>query len=802
MATLLISIDLNAQVQGIIQDAISLEPLPNVSIVVKGTNTGTQTANDGSFSLSVKQFPAALQISYLGYESAEVSVSSEEAKLVISLNPVLTEMDELVISDTRVNNPLTNTTPISRTSIRVEQISMAYANTGVELLRAKPGIFIQQTSVGQGSIYIRGRAGRDVLYLFNGLRMNPSFVRSGQNQYFGVIDPLLVNQIDVYRGPVSVFYGSDAMSGGVNISPRSLALTDNKDFGVQVKSALNAEGNGEKTIHGNLSYVSPKFTLFAGGSYRDFDYYHMSSKSNDALWFPYDNTLSNADYQFKSYLLSSRLKTSPASDISLLSYFGTIPDAPRFDRITLGFDIEKSEDTYTPRNAYFSNTSPLSLRANILEYRFRSDASIIENMEFKIGYFKLKDHRRSADFAFNDSPRFSFNQSLVSSEFSVSDTIDYDRNTSDLFLAALDFRSKLSDKFYLKWGADLSYDVTSSERFSSSGDQFLSRYPDGSKYLQTGLFVQLDQVLHEDLNIEYGIRYSHAFADLPFEGFNSDRGYAPYSTNFGQLTGSIGISYDINSDLKLVNNISTGFRAPNIADLSEVGNRGSGLFQTPTIGLKPEKTFNYDLGLRFNTEKLGAEFVAYWLHYFDKINQERTGNIVDEFGNFITDEDREINSSEFYEVNNQNVNSMNLLGIEFFSDYYLNDQFTTGLSFTYNWGKLKNVNGELETVNRIPPANGQVYVNYQITDQLLLKPQARYAFEKRNLSPEEINDVRVSRNGTDGFVNYQVLMSYMANENLVLTFFADNLTDIAYRDHASSLDGMGRNFTLSVSYTF
>ena len=49
--------------------------------------------------------------------------------------------------------------------------------------------------------------------------MNPSFVRSGQNQYFGAIDPLLINKLDVYRGPVSVYYGSDALSGGVNISP-------------------------------------------------------------------------------------------------------------------------------------------------------------------------------------------------------------------------------------------------------------------------------------------------------------------------------------------------------------------------------------------------------------------------------------------------------------------------------------------------------------------------------------------------------------------------------------------------------
>ena len=85
---LFISFDLNAQVRGIIQDAVSLEPIPNANIVVKGTTKGTETATDGSFSLSIAQFPSTLQVSSLGYVPTEISVSSDKKRLIISLNPV------------------------------------------------------------------------------------------------------------------------------------------------------------------------------------------------------------------------------------------------------------------------------------------------------------------------------------------------------------------------------------------------------------------------------------------------------------------------------------------------------------------------------------------------------------------------------------------------------------------------------------------------------------------------------------------------------------------------------------------
>lgn len=51
-------------------------------------------------------------------------------------------------------------------------------------------------------------------------------------------------------------------------------------------------------------------------------------------------------------------------------------------------------------------------------------------------------------------------------------------------------------------------------------------------------------------------------------------------------------------------------------------------------------------------------------------------------------------------------------------------------------------------------------------------------------------------------MNLQLLINMRPQEDVVIKFVADNIMDEAYREHASSLDGMGRNFTISISYKF
>ena len=790
-----------AQIGGVVVHSTTLTPIANVNVNILNELGGTSTNKDGRFFINWSNFPIEVEFSVLGFETKYIIIENPHVYEIIYLDPIIMDLEQIVVVPDRVINPITKSSSIARSTVSIEQLSNKSVTTAVELLRAETGVYVQQTSIGQGSLYIRGRAGRDVLYLFNGFRMNPSFIRSGQSQYFGAIDPLLINKLDVYRGPVSVYYGSDALSGGVNISPIIKKFSSDKIVTGEISSFLNFEGNGEKSVHSKLAYEGPRFTLFAGGSYRDYDYYNMSSKSNKLLWFPYDETLSNADYQFKSFQLSSNIKLTDTSYLTMVSYSGQIPDAPRLDRQTLGFSIENTGDALIPRNGYYSNTSPLVFWANTIELKKINKARAFQNVVFKTGFFRLKDFRKQNNYDLTNTPKYTIISDHRDYSFSINDTTNYDRSSSNQWLMSVDIQSKINENFYLKWGGDISYDFVHSKRFTNVGEEQLSRYPNGSKYLLTGIFAQVDFALSNRVTLEYGTRFSHTFTDIPFEGLNSDRKFDPYSDTYSHITQALGLSYNVTDHLVFLSNISTGFRAPNIADLSEVGSRRNNQFQTPSIELKPEKTRNFDIGFIFDNDKYRIEVYTFWLHYFDKITRIETGNYVNYYGQIIP-QDSINNSNSYIEVRNLNANSMDLLGLEFTGSYTNNDHLHTGFTFTYAWGNLLNTDGSKEPVDRIPPANGIFYVDYSIGKNISIRPQARYAFSHRRISQAEKNDNRISQNGTDGFLNFQLFINIYSEKNITTKFIADNIMDQAYREHASSLDGMGRNFTISLTYTF
>lgn len=786
------------QFGGLVRSAHTLHPISDVNINIVDKSAGTSTNKSGKFFIDWSLFPLEVEFSALGYKTFSITLLQPDTNQVIYLEQEVMTLNEIVIVPDRTINPITKSSPIARSTVSIEELAGKSVTTAVELLRAETGVYVQQSSIGQGSLYIRGRAGRDVLYLFNGFRMNPSFVRSGQNQYFGAIDPLLIDKLDVYRGPISVYYGSDALSGGVNISPIIKKFSSEKKISGEVSSFFNFDGNGEKSLHGKLAYQSQKFTLFAGGGYRDYDYYNMSEESDESLWFPYDETLDNADYQFMSFQVASKIKTSTSSNLTLLSYKGQIPDAPRLDLQTLGYSIENQHHDLRPRNGYYSNTSPLIFWGNTIEYQLQNSNTMLQNIGIKTGFFRLNDFRKQQDFDLNDFPTYTLATAQRDKSFSLSDTTNFDRNTSNQWLMAVDIQSFFNENLYLKWGGDISYDYVQSRRYSNFEEQQIPRYPNGSEYVHSGLFAQIDFALSKQFTMEYGARYSHTYANIPFEGTNSSM----LSDSFGQVTHALGLSYELSNSTALLSNLSTGFRAPNISDFSEVGIRRNNQFQTPSTNLRPETTRNIDLGITLDNNEYSIEMYTFWLHYSNKITRVGTGNFVTDTGEILEEEKTVPNNESYIEVMNINAISMDLLGIEFSGSYTNNNYIKTGLTFTYVWGNLINLDKTTEPVDRVPPANGIFYVDYTPTKNVSIRPQVRYAFSHRRISPSEIDDNRISQNGTDGFVNLQLLMNYSPDENFKIKLIADNLIDEAYREHSSSLDGMGRNLTISMTYLF
>jgi len=74
------------------------EVLEGASIFIKGTEEGFATDHNGQFTLSTKHdFPLTLSVSYVGYETLELTVDVQEAKLPIKISLKEKTMEEVVV---------------------------------------------------------------------------------------------------------------------------------------------------------------------------------------------------------------------------------------------------------------------------------------------------------------------------------------------------------------------------------------------------------------------------------------------------------------------------------------------------------------------------------------------------------------------------------------------------------------------------------------------------------------------------------------------------------------------------------
>ena len=197
------------------------EPLPGVTVVVKGTTNGNSTDVEGRFTLQVpdKQ-ELTLVISYIGYKSQEVVVKPDQSTLQIKLAPASAELDDVVVIGygTVRKRDLTGAV----TSVKGEEVTKLPVTTITEALQGKiPGADITRANgyAGQGaSIRIRGNrsianpgSSNNVLYIVDGV----------QNVNASDIDPNDVQSIEVLKDASSTaIYGSRGANGVVIITTK------------------------------------------------------------------------------------------------------------------------------------------------------------------------------------------------------------------------------------------------------------------------------------------------------------------------------------------------------------------------------------------------------------------------------------------------------------------------------------------------------------------------------------------------------------------------------------------------------
>ena len=87
--------------------------------------------------------------------------------------------------------------PQSHDVVTEEEMAHRAAAVLPQALRDVPGVHVQQTTSGQGSPFVRGLTGQQVLHLINGVRFNNATFRPGANQYTALIDQDFAERVEV-----------------------------------------------------------------------------------------------------------------------------------------------------------------------------------------------------------------------------------------------------------------------------------------------------------------------------------------------------------------------------------------------------------------------------------------------------------------------------------------------------------------------------------------------------------------------------------------------------------------------------
>lgn len=211
----------SAAVKGVVTDAATRQPLVGVTCIVEGTQKGTTTGTDGSFSFNLAPgTDKVISFSYIGYESRQVTWTGE-TELVIALTETAHAMDEVIVVGYGSQKKSDITGAVG--SVSKDRIEKMVSTDIAQIIQGSiPGLNVMTTSAGanpegqSGLMLIRGRnsisASNDPLIVLDGV------------PYYGSISdvsPGDIASIEVLKDASSAaIYGSRGSNGVILINTR------------------------------------------------------------------------------------------------------------------------------------------------------------------------------------------------------------------------------------------------------------------------------------------------------------------------------------------------------------------------------------------------------------------------------------------------------------------------------------------------------------------------------------------------------------------------------------------------------
>lgn len=551
------------------------KPLSNVIVSVPEIHSETISDENGKYVLNnIPKGNIKIIFSLIGYATQPSTISLSDAEIIqnITLEESIVHMDEVIIST--VFNKLQSQNVMKVEHETLKSLQQKGTATLIEGLATIPGVSQVSTGTSIGKPVIRGLSGNRVLVYSQGVRL--------ENQQFGAEHGLGLNDagvesVEVIKGPASLLYGSDALGGVLYFNPEKFAKTN--DFKTDFSQRLFSNTLGSNTSLG-LKTSTENWKFLARGSYNTHSDYQI----------PDGDRVTNTRYNESDFKTGIGYNNSSFS--SILRY--------NFNKLDLGIPENGIEEQSRSKKTKYPNQG---VNNHIL--------SLHNNF-----YFKNSKLDAALGYIFNDRSEFA---------------------DSEVPVLRMKLRTFNYDvKYYLPKTGKLETIIGAQgmhQNNSNSGQELLIPNAVTNDF---GIFSTSNYEWGKNV-IQAGIRFDTRTVNTETHGIAGDEGYfEAINKSFKSFNSSLGYKTNLTEEFTLRLNLASGFRAPNLAELTSNGvHEGSNRYEIGNSELKNEQNFQTDLNLEYKSTHFELFVNGFYNHINNYIFISPNGNVIN--GNDVYD---------------------------------------------------------------------------------------------------------------------------------------------------------------------
>lgn len=570
--------------EGCVVHAQTKEPIAGAVLWLKQENRHVVTDSLGRFHFTnITPTETQVIITAAGFRPFVQKISIP-GNFHFMLEPLLVELDQVVVTAVASHTSIRKT-PVAIAAVSQKEYTRTTGTNAIDaVLRNVPGMTAITTGPNISKPFIRGLGYNRVLTLYDGLR------QEGQqwgDEHGIEVDPYGIAKAEVVKGPASLFYGSDAIAGVVNLIPGLPSET-----GGQIRGETAAEyqtNNQLKGFSSGIYYRKKSIGFSARGSVRHaIDYTNAAdgrvyntgfSEKNASLMLGWEK---NQNRQFLHFTLYDNLQE--------------IPDGSR-DSLTRAFT----------RQVFESDKDDIRNRPLVTHEQL--SASQVGELHQHIQHYRL--YHKS---------QFTIKQGELSTLLGIQQNIRREYNhpaaplQAGLFVSLLTLNYELKYRFPEIAGIAVTYGMNGMYQQNKNKDATDFPIPDYN-LLDMGHFIMARKETGRSV-ISGGLRWDNRVINWndfylkkdPVSGFNrqvavpdtagSSLQFAAFHQRFQGISGSIGWVYNYSDAVTLKANFATGYRCPSIPEIGSGGlDPGAHIYYIGNRSFVPETNWQADLGI-------------------------------------------------------------------------------------------------------------------------------------------------------------------------------------------------------------